>query len=125
MGTARCDGRCRQVSIGAVRRQYVVSRGGASAEAAQTRTLADVMLHLAWHRLLQAGRYGSIKALARAECVHHAYVAKLLRLTLLAPDVVEAVLDGRLPKGVKLEEGYGQVWCMEAQAAAWPSVPGT
>ena len=36
--------------------------------------------------------------------MHHAYVAKLLRLTLLAPDVVEAVLDGRLPKGVKLED---------------------
>ena len=51
-----------------------------------------------------AGRYGSIKALARAEGVHHAYVGKLLRLTLLAPDLVETVLDGRLPKGVKLED---------------------
>ncbi len=57
-----------------------------------------------WHRLLEAGRYPSIKALARAEGVHHAYVGKLLRLTLLAPNVVEAVLDGRPPKGVKLEE---------------------
>jgi hypothetical protein len=57
-----------------------------------------------WHRLLEAGRYPSIKALARAEGVHHAYVAKLLRLTLLAPDIIEAVLDGRLPKGVKLED---------------------
>ena len=57
-----------------------------------------------WHRLLEEGKYPSIKALARAEGVHHAYVGKLLRLTLLAPDVVEAVLDGRLPKGLKLEE---------------------
>jgi hypothetical protein len=57
-----------------------------------------------WHRLLEAGRHPSIKALARAEAVHHAYVAKLLRLTLLAPDIVEAVLDGRLPKGVRLED---------------------
>ena len=57
-----------------------------------------------WHRRLEAGRYPSIKALARAEGVHHAYVAKLLRLTLLAPDVLEAVLDGRLPKGVRLED---------------------
>ncbi len=31
-------------------------------------------------------------------------MAKLLRLTLLAPDVVEAVLDGRLAKGLKLED---------------------
>jgi hypothetical protein len=57
-----------------------------------------------WHRLLEAGKYPSIKALARAEGVHHAYVAKLLRLTLLAPDIIEAVLDGRLPKGVRPEE---------------------
>ena len=57
-----------------------------------------------WHRLLEAGKYPSIKALARAEGVHHAYVGKLLRLALLAPDIVEAVLDGRLPKGVRLED---------------------
>ncbi len=36
--------------------------------------------------------------------MHHAYVAKLLRLTLLAPDIIEAVLDGRLPKGVRLQD---------------------
>ena len=56
-----------------------------------------------WHRLLEAGRYGSIKSLARTEGVHHAYVTKLLRLTLPAPEIVEAVLDGRLPKGLRLE----------------------
>jgi hypothetical protein len=36
--------------------------------------------------------------------MHHVHLAKLLRVTLLAPDLVEAVLDGRLPKGVKLED---------------------
>ena len=36
--------------------------------------------------------------------MHHAYVGKLLRLTLLAPEIVEAVLNGRLPKGMKLED---------------------
>ncbi len=41
---------------------------------------------------------------ARAEGVHHAYVAEPLRLTLLAPEIVEAVLDGCLAKGVKLED---------------------
>ena len=51
------------------------------------------------------------EALARAEGVHHAYIAKLLWLTLLAPDVIEAVLDGRLPKGVRLEE---LVWPLPA-----------
>ena len=42
--------------------------------------------------------------MARAEGVHHAYVATLPRLTPLAPDLVEAVLDGRLPKGVRMDD---------------------
>ncbi len=36
--------------------------------------------------------------------MHRAYVAKLLRLTLLVPAIVAAVLDSRLPKGVRLED---------------------
>jgi hypothetical protein len=36
--------------------------------------------------------------------MHHVHLAKLLRVTLLAPDLVEAVLDGRSPKGVRLED---------------------
>ena len=55
------------------------------------------------HRQLEAGKYPSIKALARVERVHHADVAKLLRLMLLAPELVEAVLDGRLSRAVRLE----------------------
>ncbi len=61
-----------------------------------------------WHRLLEEGKYPSIKALARAEGVHHAYVAKLLRLTPLAPDVVEAVLHGRRRKGLSWRTWSGR-----------------
>ena len=50
------------------------------------------------------GRYRSIEALAPAEGVHRAYVAVLRRLTLLAPEIVEPVLDGRLPEGAELED---------------------
>jgi hypothetical protein len=42
--------------------------------------------------------------LARAEGVHRAYVGELLRLTLLVPKIIEAVLDGRLPSGLRLED---------------------
>lgn len=48
-----------------------------------------------WRRLLEDGRYGSIRELAKAEGVDRNYVGRLLNLTLLAPDVVEAALDGR------------------------------
>jgi hypothetical protein len=48
-----------------------------------------------WRRMLEERRYGSIRELAAAEGVDRAYVGRVLSLTLLAPDVVEAVLDGR------------------------------
>ena len=55
-----------------------------------------------WRRMLEEGRYGSIRELAKAEDVDRAHVGRLLNLTLLAPDVVEAMLDGRDPRGVTL-----------------------
>lgn len=55
-----------------------------------------------WRRMLETGHYGSIRELAKAEGVDRNYVGRLLNLTLLAPDVVEAVLEGRLPEEVTL-----------------------
>jgi len=57
-----------------------------------------------WKRMLEEGRYRSINALAEAEKINRAYVCRLLNLTLLAPDIQEAILDGRQPKGMQLEE---------------------
>ena len=55
-----------------------------------------------WRRILKAGRYNKIDELAAAEKINSSYVSRLLRLTLLAPEMVEAILDGRQPKGVTL-----------------------
>ena len=52
-----------------------------------------------WKRMLEDGRYGSAGELAEAESVTRSFVNRLLRLTLLAPDIVEAILEGRPPKG--------------------------
>jgi hypothetical protein len=48
-----------------------------------------------YQRLLDEGRYASISEMAAAEGIERGYLGSLLRLTLLAPDIVEAVLDGR------------------------------
>jgi DNA invertase Pin-like site-specific DNA recombinase len=48
-----------------------------------------------WKRMLEEGRYASIGEVAAAEKLDRGYVGRLLRLTLLAPDLVEAILDGR------------------------------
>ncbi|WP_246513934.1 hypothetical protein [Neoroseomonas soli] len=48
-----------------------------------------------YQKLLDDGRYASITEMAAAEQVERGYLGSLLRLTLLAPDLVEMVLDGR------------------------------
>jgi len=48
-----------------------------------------------WRRMLEDGRYGSIRDLATAEGVDRAYVGRLLSLALLAPDITESILEGR------------------------------
>ena len=55
----------------------------------------------------RAGSAKSITDLAEQEGVTDAYVCRLLPLTCLAPDIVEAILDGRQPKGLRLAEMLG------------------
>ena len=57
-----------------------------------------------WRRLLEEGEVLSIAELAKAEKINDSYLSRVLRLTLLAPDIIEAILDGRHPKGVKLAD---------------------
>jgi hypothetical protein len=57
-----------------------------------------------WKRLLEGGRYGSISEIAAAEKIDRGYVGSILRLTLLAPDIVQAILDGRQPVGLGLSD---------------------
>jgi hypothetical protein len=53
-----------------------------------------------WRRLLEEGRFGTLAELADAERISRSYVCRVLRLTLLAPDVVERILDGRPTAGL-------------------------
>ena len=55
-----------------------------------------------WLRMLETGRFATINELAAAEKINASYVARILRLTLLTPDLVEAILDGRQPEGMTL-----------------------
>jgi hypothetical protein len=54
--------------------------------------------------MLEEGRYASTTEIAEAEKIDSIFVSRLLRLTLLAPDIQEAILEGRQPKGLQLEE---------------------
>ena len=56
-----------------------------------------------WRKMLDEGAHGTLEDLARAKGVNATYVSRVLRLTLLAPEIVEAILDGRQGEGVRLE----------------------
>jgi len=60
-----------------------------------------------WRRRIESGQAKSITDLAEQEGVTDAYVCRLLPLTCLAPDIVEAILDRRQPKGLRLAEMLG------------------
>lgn len=55
-----------------------------------------------YQKLLDEGRYASVTEMAAAEKIERGYLGSLLRLTLLAPDIVEAILDGRQAEAVTL-----------------------
>ncbi|MCA3275363.1 MAG: hypothetical protein ING26_07560 [Roseomonas sp.] len=75
-----------------------------------------------WRRMLEEGRYASISEMAKAEGVERGYVGSLLRLTLLPPPMVEAILAGRQPEGVAMGWGGAAIalWLGFARAhGAW------
>lgn len=60
-----------------------------------------------WRKLLDKGVYGTLEDLARAKRLPPSYVSGVLRLTLLAPEIVEAILDGRQPVELQLDDLLG------------------
>ena len=60
-----------------------------------------------WRRRIESGQTKSITDLAEQKGVTDAHVCRLLPLTCLAPDIAEAILVGRQPKGVRLAEVLG------------------
>ena len=54
-----------------------------------------------YQRMLDEGRYASVTDMASAEQIDRGYLGRLLQLTLLAPDIVEAMLDGQVRTGLQ------------------------
>lgn len=66
-----------------------------------------------WKRMLESGEFNTINELAEHEGIAPSYLTRVLRLTLLAPDIVEAILDGRQGPEVtlgRLLEGFPVEW---------------
>ena len=88
-------------------RKQVVAPEGASWGAPRPRVDNTMVKAIArahrWKRLLESGRFASVTELAEAEKINQSYLCRVLRLTLLAPDIVEAILDGRQPAKLQMD----------------------
>jgi hypothetical protein len=69
-----------------------------------------------WHRMLEEGVYGTVSEIGDAEHISKSYVSRVLRLTLIAPDIVERILDGRpVPNLPQLLEPFPVEWETQRQ----------
>ena len=69
---------------------------GASSTSKIDNTLVKALARaFRWKQLLELGEFATIAELAEREGIAPSYMTRVLRLTLLAPDIVEAILDGR------------------------------
>jgi len=90
-------------------RKLVIAPNGADACALprvridNTMTKALARAHR-WKKQIDSGRFQTVQDLADAEKINPSYIARILRLTLLAPYIVEAILNGRQPAGLQLDD---------------------
>jgi hypothetical protein len=103
------------------RKQIVVPQG-LEAEpqlAAQEPIVVALARAYCWQERLDTRRYSSITELAAALNIDRKYVARILSLAFLAPDIVEAIVAGREPSGLSLEKlakGFPLDWTGQRKA---------
>jgi hypothetical protein len=57
-----------------------------------------------WRQMLESGEYASSAELAKAAKVNDSYLSRILRLTLIAPEIIESILAGRQPSTLQLDD---------------------
>lgn len=89
-------------------RRLVLSPDGTSVTtAAVCRRIDNAMVKaiaraFRWREMLENGTHATIAEIAAVEKINESYVGRVLRLTLLAPDIIEAILGGRQPAELTL-----------------------
>ena len=61
-----------------------------------------------WRDMLESGRHATVRDLAKAEAINESYLGRVLRLTLLSPSIIEAILEGLQPANLELDGLFKQ-----------------
>ena len=83
-------------------RKVIVLPDGSHGHPIPTATIDNTMIKaiaraFRWQKLLENGTYTCLDDIARSEKIGASFVSRYYRLVLLAPDIIEAILDGRQP----------------------------
>jgi len=86
-------------------RKLVITPDGVAAEPTPRARVDSALLKalargFRWRKLLETGDLATIEEIAKAENINPSYISRVLRLTLLAPEIVEAILAGSHPAGL-------------------------
>lgn len=57
-----------------------------------------------WREMLETGKYSTVREIAAAEKINESYVGRVLRLTLLAPQFIETILNGQHSPDLQLDD---------------------
>ena len=90
------------------RKQVVTPPGATPWVPARTRvdsTLVKAIVRAhRWRDMLESGDYATVRDLAKAEAINESCLGRVLRLTLLSPTLIDAILEGRQPANLELDD---------------------
>jgi hypothetical protein len=89
------------------RKQILTPSGSAPwspAPRIDTALLKAIVRTYRWREMLESGKYSCAADLAKAEKVNASYLSRILRLTLIAPNLIEAILTGCQPSTLQLDD---------------------
>ncbi|MEF2546389.1 hypothetical protein VQ045_04365 [Aurantimonas sp. E1-2-R+4] len=84
------------------RKEMQLPDGAARSRSSDNTLVKTLARAFRWKRMLESGDFATIAELAEREGIAASYVTRVLRLTLLAPDIVEVILDGQQAPEVTL-----------------------
>ena len=99
-------------------RKLVITPDGTIAAPVSRARMASALLKalargFRWRKLLETGDFSTIQEIAEAENINPSYVSRVLRMTLLAPEIVEAILEGKQPEGLTMARAmqpFSSLW---------------
>ena len=102
------------------RKEMQLPEGATQSRRADNTLVKAMARAFRWKRMLESGEFATIAELAEREGIAPSYMTRMLRLTLLAPEVIERTLDGLQPEGMmlpRLMEPFPPEW--EIQKNQW------